>query len=363
MTGSSRPSIWATILAGGAGHRFWPLSSTTRPKQLLALGGPDPLVAETLARARGLVPLERLRILTGAHLVAPIQAVTDLPDQAFMVEPRARGTGPVLVRAAWETVHRDPNAVMISLHSDHVIRPDENFRETLEAAVAIAQREGLLMTVAIPPDRPETGFGYIKPGRSLASDGNHRAYRVDAFVEKPDKDTAAAYVAAGYRWNSGIFVWPARLFLDEVRAHAPEIARALPCLERGDIPGFFDETAAISVDEAILERSARVGSIDATFQWDDMGSWEALARHRTADAAGNVTEGDVHLSQARNNLAVANSGRLVLLGVDDLLVVQTDHVTLVMPRAESPHLKQYLQNIPTTIICVTSPRSRKSGSG
>lgn len=362
MTVSSRPSIWVTILAGGVGHRFWPLSTPTRPKQLLSLGGPEPMVAETLARARSLVPLERLRVLAGQHLAASIQALTGLPDESFLVEPRARGTGPVLVRAAWETARIHSNAVLISLHSDHVIRPAEKFRKILEAAVVIAQREGLLMTVAIPPDRPETGFGYIKPGRPLASEGNYRAYRVDAFVEKPDRDTAATYLAEGYRWNSGIFVWPAKLFLDEVRACAPEIACALPCLERGDIPGFFNETAAISVDDAVLERSTRVGSIDAAFHWDDMGSWEALARHRTADADGNIAEGDVHLSHARNNLAVADSGRLVLLGVDDLLVVQTDHATLVMPRSESPHLKRYLASVHTDVILDSPSHSQDPDS-
>ena len=362
MTGSSRPSVWATILAGGAGRRFWPLSTATRPKQLLALGGADPLIAETLARVRGLVSPDRLRVLTGRQLVTPIQAITGLSDETFLVEPRARGTGPVLVRAAWETERVDPDAVIISLHSDHVIHPAEHFRDVVEAAVGIAQREGLLMTVAIPPDRPETGFGYIKPGLPLMGDGTHRAYRVEAFVEKPDHDTAAAYLAAGYRWNSGIFVWPAKLFLHEIRAHAPEIARALPCLEQGDVPGFFDATATVSVDEAVLERSARVGSIDATFKWDDMGSWEALARHRAADADGNIAEGDVHLSHSRNNLAFADSGRLVLIGVDDLLVVKTDHATLVMPRAESSHLKQYLAHFTDDSILRYSSESRKPDS-
>lgn len=362
MTGSSGSSIWVTILAGGAGHRFWPLSTESRPKQLLPLAGPEPLVVETLARAQSLFPWDRLRVLTGQNLVAPIQAVTGLPDDAFMVEPRARGTGPVLVRAAWETARVDSDAVMISLHSDHVIRPVGRFRQVLETAVEIARREELLMTVGVRPNRPETGFGYIRAGPALLAGDEHRAYRVDAFVEKPDRDTAAAYLAAGYRWNSGVFVWPARLFLDEVRRHAPEIARALPFLERGDITGFFDDTAAISVDEAVLERSTRVGSVDATFQWDDMGSWAALARHRSSDEQGNVADGDVQLVKARNNLVVGDSGRLALFGVDDLLVVQTEHTTLVMPRAEAPHLKQYLARLPPHVVSEDPPRPRVPGS-
>ena len=362
VTRSSGPSLWATILAGGVGHRFWPLSTESRPKQLLPLAGPESLVAETVARARGLVPVDRLRVLTGRKMVAPIQAVTGLPDDAFMVEPRAGGTGPVLARAAWETARVDEDAVMISLHSDHIVRPDERFREVVETAAETACREGLLMTVAIPPDRPETGFGYIRPGRALVTGNEHRAYRVDTFVEKPDSDAAAACLAAGYRWNSGIFVWPARLFLDEVREHAPEIACALPHLERGDVARFFDETTAISVDEAVLERSARVGAIDATFRWDDMGSWAALARHRSPDEDGNVADGDVHLVGSGNNLVVGDSGRIVLFGVDDLLVVRTVHTTLVMPRAEAPHLKEYLAGLPRHVVRDDPPRPRARGS-
>ncbi len=345
MTVTGTHSTWVTILAGGVGRRFWPMSTASRPKQLLSLGGPRPLIVRTIGRLRGFVPRERVRVLASQGLVALIKSVTGLPDAAFLVEPHARGTGPALARAAWEVVREDPDAIMVSLHSDHLIRPAQRFRDVLDAAVDVARREQLLMTVAIPPDRPETGFGYLKPAETIPCAEGHRAYRVAAFVEKPDRDLATAYVASGFRWNSGIFVWSAQLFLDEVRAHAPGIARALVHLEAGDIAAFFDETEAISVDQAVLERSSRVGSIDATFQWDDMGSWEALARHQAPDAAGNVTKGDVRLVRARNNLAVADSGRLVLLGVDDLLVVQTDHATLVMPRTESSRLKQYLGSV------------------
>ncbi len=338
--------LWTVILAGGSGHRFWPLSTAARPKQLLALAGTEPLIAQTVARLRGFVPRSRIRILTRGDLVAPIRAATGLPDELFLVESRPRGTAPVLARAAWELHRIDPRAVMASLHSDHVIAPAERFRDVLAAAARIARRESLLMTVAVPPDRPETGFGYIRPGPPLPAPKGHRACRVDAFVEKPSAPDAAAFLAAGYRWNSGIFVWPVALFLAELRAHAPEVAHALPHLERGDATGFLDAAAAISVDEAVLERSDRVGAIDATFQWDDMGSWEALARHRTADARGNVAEGEVDLVDADGNVAVARAGRLVLCGVDDLLVVQTEDATLVMPRAESPRLKEYLARLP-----------------
>ena len=350
MIGSSGPSLWVTVLAGGSGLRFWPMSRPDRPKQLLPLGSARPLVAATLDRTRGLAPPERTRILAGEHLVAPIREITGLPPNAFLVEPRARGTGPVLAWAAWELTRADPAAVMVSLHSDHIVAPASSFRDAIRAAAEIAVREDLLMTIAVPPDRPDTGYGYLLPGAPLEAPPGHRAYRVRAFAEKPDAATAARYVADGYRWNSGIFVWPAATFLREIHAHAPGIASALPLLEEGRVRRFFDEVRPISVDEGVLERSGRVGSIDANFAWDDMGTWEAFARHGRADADGNVAQGDVHLVDARRNVALAESGRVVVLGADDLLVVRTDGETLVMPRARAAEIKRYLSQLPARVI-------------
>ena len=355
--------VRVTILAGGAGHRFWPLSTPARPKQLLPLASSRPLIRDTIERVRGFVPIERVHILAGEDLVGPIRAATGLGRESFMVESRARGTGPVLARAAWEIAREDPGAIMVSLHSDHIIEPVEVLHDVLGAAVEIARRERLLLTVAVPPDRPETGYGYIRPGETLAAPAGHRAYRVGAFVEKPGPTDAARYLEEGYRWNSGIFVWPARVFLDEVKRCAPEVACALPHLERGDPGAFFEETARISVDEAVLERSGRVGCIDARFRWDDVGSWESLARNRPADDDGNVCEGEIHLSGSRGSIALATHGRLALLGVDDLLVVQTEHVTLVMPRSESPRLKQYLRELPRHLLAPASGRGHESPSG
>ncbi len=345
-----RPPLWVTILAGGSGSRFWPLSTSARPKQLLPLAGPDPLIVDTLERIRGFVPPERLRILTAEEMVAPIRAATGLERDAFLVEPCARGTGPALARAAWEIANTEPEAIMVSLHADHFIRPPDAFRNLLKAGMAVAQKEQLLLTVAVHPDRPETGYGYIKPGDSLDAPEGHSAYRVDSFVEKPDAVTAAHYVASGYRWNSGIFIWPVATFLDEVRAHSPEIRGALHHLERGDVAAFFREAETVTVDVAVLEPSLRVGSIDATFQWDDVGSWESLSRTRAADDGGNVCEGDVFLLNAARNIVVAESGRIVLAGVQNLLVVQTDHVTLVMPRSEADKMKQYLEQLPEGLM-------------
>jgi len=290
------------ILAGGVGSRFWPLSTRERPKQLLPLVSERPLIADTVARARSLVPDARLRILAGAHLVAPFRRVLpDIPERCYLVEPEARGTCPVLAWAAREILLHDPEAVMVSLHADHLIRPARKFLETIASAVETARRHEMLVTVGVTPDRIETGFGHIQPGEAL-DETPAAPRRVAAFHEKPDAPTARRYMGQGYLWNTGIFVWQAETFLDEISGHAPEITHALsaattpPQDDAGRAPpghegratadatAFFREVPPCTVDEAVLERSRRVAVVRADFEWDDVGSFEALTRTRATDA-------------------------------------------------------------------------------
>lgn len=334
------------MLAGGIGSRFWPVSTRVRPKQLLPLAGPHPLVADTVERARALVADDHIRILAGAHLVGPIrEAVPELPATCFLVEPDARGTCPVLTWAAWAVAREDPDAVLVSLHADHSIRPLEQFVDTVRAAVRIAREEDLLVTVGVRPDRVETGFGHIHPGTSLASSGDARAFNVTAFHEKPDAETARRYMAAGYLWNSGIFVWTAKRFLEEVTRHAAELSPHLPLLEAEGADAFFAAAPVCVVDKAVMERSDRVACVEAGFTWDDVGSWEALARTSVADAAGNVARGEVQVVEGEGNVVYAEGGRAVLYGVDNLVVVHTGDTTLVLPRSRAAHLKTLLQKL------------------
>jgi mannose-1-phosphate guanylyltransferase len=334
--------VWVVVLAGGVGSRFWPVSTPTRPKQVLPLAGDRPMICDTIDRARALVPDERIRILAGAHLAAPIrEALSDFPDDGLWVEPKARGTAPVLAWAATRIAALDPSAVMVSLHSDHLIRPLDAFRMTVEAAVTLARRDDLLVCIGAVPDRIETGYGHIEPGDSLALPGDAKAHRVRAFHEKPDAETASRYVASGYLWNTGIFVWKASVLLEEIDTHAPELRAYLPLLGRGDAP-FFDAVPVSVVDRAVMERSTRVGVVGATFAWDDVGSWEALARTRRADAQGNVIVGTGRAVDSRGNIVFAESGTVVLFGTDDLVVVRTEDLTLVLPRDRAVDLKTLL---------------------
>jgi mannose-1-phosphate guanylyltransferase len=267
-----------------------------------------------------------------------------------MVEPEARGTCPVLTWAAWEIARTDPDAVLVSLHADHLIRPVASFQETVSAAVDLARSEDVLVTLGIEPDRVETGFGHIQPGAPLGAHGTAApgsAFRVAAFHEKPDADTARRYVDAGYLWNSGIFVWKASTFLDEVSRHAPDVAACLSVLESDGPEAFFAAVPTCVVDTAVLERSARVACVKATFSWDDVGSWEALARTHERDDRGNVIVGEGRVVDGARNILYSEDGDVVLFGVEDMVVVRSRHVTLVLPRHRAGDIKALLKELET----------------
>lgn len=366
---SSGDRLWVTILAGGVGSRFWPVSTRERPKQLLPLASDQPLVVDALERARALAPGARIRLLTGEHLAEPLTAPLDRASgEALLLEARARGTAPALAFAAHHILREDPDAVLVSLHADHLIRPLDAFVETVRAAAEIADRDRFLVTIGARPDRPETGYGYIAAGEEVDTVEGVQGYRIDAFHEKPDADTVDRYLRDGFLWNTGIFVWRADVFLDEIRRHAPEIGRALPLLDvdqddddgggRGAREGesgsegpsgaeaFFDAVPKVSVDVAVMERTGRAAVVPASFDWDDVGAWHALARTHDGDDDGNVVIGPGLVSEGSGNIVYAEDGPVVLFGVDDLVAVRSGGVTLVTPRDRSADLKQLLDQLP-----------------
>jgi mannose-1-phosphate guanylyltransferase len=315
----------------------------------LPLAGNSPLIRDTVERILPLVPVERIRILTGAALATPIlHAVPELRPDCLLLEPRARGTAPVLAWAAHTIAASAPDAVMLSLHSDHVIEPANLFRQVLADAARLSHVHGRLFTLGAQPTRAETAYGYIRPGAAL--DGESGARGVEAFVEKPDRATAERYIAEGCLWNTGIFIWPAALLLAELRRHTPELAELLPLLDGGDVESFFDRTPNLSIDEGLLERSDRVAVLRAEFRWDDVGAWDAVGRNRAGDAAGNVGAGDTHFVDAQDCIAWADEGSVVVYGASDLVVVRTRHITFVAPRARTAELKRLLAALPPRLV-------------
>ncbi len=348
---------WAVILAGGVGSRFWPLSTPDRPKQLLPLAGERALLSQSLVRLRPLVPPARTLILTNATLAPAIAALApDLPAENIVREPCAAGTAAALVWAARFAAVRDPSgpeAVLLSVHADWWVGDEADFRATLERAATLAATQASLVTVGIVPTRPDPGFGYIEPGKTV--DGARRVVR---FVEKPTREVAAALIARGCLWNSGIFAWRAGDFLAEVRAHTPELSGALDAAvahgaaEPAAMASFYARVTPISVDHGVLERSRRVLVLPGRFPWDDVGTWTALRRIRDRDGAGNVTAGGgtTVLRDARDTIAYADEDcTVVASGVSDLVIVARRGVVLVTTAAQAADLKTVVDALPAAV--------------
>jgi mannose-1-phosphate guanylyltransferase len=336
-------SAWAVILAGGSGTRFWPLSTGERPKQLLPLAGDRPLLAQAVGRLEGLIPAERILILTGPHLVEQVvRLVPSVPASHILAEPRPASTAPALVWAAQWISQREPRARMLSLHADWAVNDESGFRSSAERALTVAREHDVLVTVGVRPTRNEAGFGYIVPGTRL---GRH-SRRVLRFVEKPTAARAAQLRRRGALWNTGLFAWTVERFLAEVAAHAPELGAGLPALSSGDIPAFFAAVTPISVDTAVLERSERLAVVAGAFRWDDIGSWDALFRIRRADRRGNVAVGDVTIGDdVRRCILWSEREHLAVSGVADLVVVHANGHTLVMPTGQADRLKALVQRL------------------
>ncbi len=348
--------LHAIIMAGGAGTRFWPASRVSLPKQLLPLAGSGTLLEDTVARLEGLVPPERILVVTAERLLPAVRRqLPHVPESGLVGEPCKRDTAPCIGLAALLVLRRDPEATMAVMPSDHVIAPAEAFRMAIRAAESLVDAApGRLVTFGIRPTYPAEGFGYIQCGAALpaatAGPGSVTACRVDRFKEKPPASVAREYLAAGnYLWNSGIFVWRASTIVEalareqpECLAHLERIAAAWDGPDRDAV--FAREFAAIkgiSIDYAVLERAADVAVIEAPFGWDDLGGWSAVARQRGGDAEGNTIVGRHVGIGTTNSIVRSDDGHLVVtIGLDDLLVVHTPDATLVATRAREEQVRQ-----------------------
>ncbi len=339
-------SRWAAVLAGGSGTRFWPLSTGSKPKQMLALAGNEPLLNQTAERLDGLVPPDRTLIITGQALQSETRRMLpQIPPENILAEPRAASTAPALVWASSLAQRQDSEASILSLHADWYVGDDELFRKTASLALDVAEQHDVLVTVGVQPTRPETGYGYIIPGEVLEG----QARRVEKFIEKPDTLSAAQLVDSGALWNSGLFAWTADRFLAETRAVAREIAPHIQHLDDGDVEQFFAAVTPIAVDVSHLERSDRVACVPGRYPWDDVGTWAALGRVRDEDESGNVIVGNAYQQQAERCVIWADRDAVVLDGVSDLVVVNANGVTLVTTRDRSARLKDLLGNLPEDI--------------
>jgi mannose-1-phosphate guanylyltransferase len=345
-------NFYPVILAGGRGTRFWPLSRKKRAKQLLALDGKQTMIQQTVARLLPLAAPKRFWIITNEDLRSAIlKQLPRLPKAQVLPEPVGRNTAPAIGLAAFLLSRENPDAVIGMFPSDHVIADEKGYRATIERGVEIAASGENIVVLGIRPNRAETGYGYIEAG-SIADGG---AYRVRRFTEKPDAEKAAAFVAAGnYFWNSGMFLWSARTLVNALREHLPRTASLLEEISAVFGTGKFAPTFRklypkcenISIDYAVLEpRSAKgeqagkIFCLPADFGWNDLGSWTALHEHhmgKSSQAAGNLIHGaGVFALNSSGNYVHAPGKFVAVIGVNDLVVVETDDALLITTRQQA----------------------------
>ena len=335
------PERYALILAGGRGERFWPWSRPERPKQLLPLAPRGrSLLAATFERALPVVDRGRILVMTSMDLREACQR--ECPGATILGEPMMRNTAPAIAAAAaWI---EEEHAVAV-LPADHAVDDEDAFARDLVRAFEVAEKQTVLVTFGIRPSSPQTSFGYIQRGEKLAD----RLYRVAKFTEKPDRALAGQWIAAGeHLWNSGIFVWRKRVFFDALEAGRPAIARALRKLPTPDSPDGFSKTLrdlfpaleSISVDYAVLEHAPNTVVIEASFDWDDLGSWGAWARRQARDERGNVRFGDTVLVDCDGCVVVGEGGTAAALGLREMVVVHANGATLACRLEDSEKVRQ-----------------------
>ncbi len=351
-------AIYTLILAGGSGERFWPLSRRTRPKQLLKLVSEKTLLEETVARLEGLVPQERILILTNIEQVTAVRTLLpDFPADNIVAEPAKRDTAAaVALGAAWVAA-RDHMATMVVLPADHVIKDTAAFQATVRTAAAAAEEMGALVTIGLKPTWACPGFGYIEAGELVklrtAPKQTSEVRRVVRFREKPNPELAETFIRQGnFRWNAGMFVWSVPTVLSEFNRHAPELASFI---SQASSKERFEKTLAekfaalpkISFDYAIMEHADRVLVVEAAFDWDDVGGWQAVASYFEKDAQENAANSEITAVDSTNNIVFDQDGtKVALLGVHNLIIVRTGDALLVCHRHQAEKIKELIGQLP-----------------
>jgi mannose-1-phosphate guanylyltransferase len=337
-------------MAGGSGTRFWPRSRARAPKQLLPILGGRSLLQETVARLTPPISRRRLLVVTGRAQAGGVRAqLRQLPPGAVLVEPEGRNTAAAIALAALHVAQTHPDAVMAVLPADHAIAPLATFRADLALALDVAERTGALVTFGLAPTHPETGYGYIRPGAPVRG-GRGRVAWVEAFVEKPDRQRAEAILAEGRMlWNSGIFAWRVDAILAELRARLPGVVEPLAAaLGRGAraLAAAYRALPAVSIDTGVLEKAARVAVVRARFRWSDVGSWSALEPFwATAGNGRNAVSGRALAIDSRGCVVDSPKRLVALLGVEDLVVVDTPDALLVCRKDRAQDVRLVVEEL------------------
>ena len=357
--------LCALIMAGGKGERFWPLSTDKRPKQFLNLLGEKTMIQMTVERLNRLIPLDRIFVVTGEVYKDIVQEqLPNLPEKNIILEPVGRNTAPCIALSALYIKQFYQDAVMAVVPSDHLISDDEKFLDILSAGSDfVSKNKKAIVTIGITPDRPESGYGYIKYKERISNDTDQsdvaadidsiNIFPVEAFVEKPSKEVAKQYLMEGnYLWNAGMFIWNVDNVIELTKKFIPSTYNIINSIDMTSQEAFIEECRSkypnvdnISVDYAIMEKADQIHVIPGEFGWDDIGSWFAVERYSTKDECNNVCKGNVTSIDSSSNLVVSNSKPIVVAGIENLLVVESDELIFVCTKNQIDKLKEIKKKV------------------
>lgn len=350
--------VYAVIMAGGSGTRFWPQSTKKLPKQFLSLFGEGTMIQNTAQRIENLIPQERIMVVTNDDYVSIVEEqLPKVPSENIVGEPVAKNTAPCVAIAAEMLYKKDPEAVMVVLPADHHITEPDAFNQYLKAAIEKAKSGQHLVTIGINPDRPETGYGYIHGDDDSEEVLNRKkVHPVKAFKEKPDVETAVKFLrSGGYYWNSGMFVWSAKTILEEVQKYLPEMYDLVKLageevytkMHKEAINRFYQTCESVSIDYGIMEHAKSVYVVPGEFGWNDVGSWTAAYELEEKDRDGNVVKAEkATFSEATKNYVSTESGKMIsIVGLEGVAVVETDDAILVCKLDKAQNVKEIVQQL------------------
>lgn len=346
--------LYAVIIGGGRGERFWPKSRRSFPKQFLRLFGSKSLIALTYERVKSFSPLRYQRYVIPADLVRSLkQTMPFLKKTNLIIEPAGKNTAVAIGLAALYLVHQDPDAVLAVLPADHLIKEITRFRQCVAFAKTLAQ-EGYLVTFGIPPSRPDTGYGYLRTGEELKRKSGLVAYQSLGFTEKPSPERAQQYLdQETYFWNSGMFVWTAQAILESIARYMPDLHKGLTAFkpfirtrrEQAALKRLYRSVLPVSIDYGVMERAENTVVVRANFDWDDVGSWLALERHSEKNLDNNTVFGKYVGIDTKDSIIWAEDGMVATLGISDMLVVKTGDVILVCPKERAQEVKKLVERL------------------
>lgn len=352
--------VYAVLLAGGGGTRLWPKSRGKTPKQFLKLFGDETMLQYSVRRITKLVPWEKIIVVTNTKYQAEVlEQLPEIPEQNVIAEPEKKDTALAMLVGTLYARSLDKDAIIINSASDHVVSDESEFVRVMRAAVQVAAKNESMVTVGITPTHPATGFGYIKTGSDIKKlERGLSLFAVNSFTEKPNQATARAFISTGrYFWNANMYVWSATALIDAFAKHMPEMLQQTEPLMKSAgkafvklLPEIYAQSESISIDYAISEKAENLVLIPGDFGWNDVGDWKVVYDLETKDLSGNVVLSDADTARvlsigSANNLVHANGRLIAMVGIQDMIVIDTDEILMLIPKNQSQDVKKIVERL------------------